>query len=104
MRVKNKSNKIVTIGMTDILPDKVVDLDEKSAKNPVVRLFLKNGFLAEIPNTKNDEEEETPETIAKKVKKMNKPDVIAKLKEHNVEFNEEDNLDVLRPLLVEALV
>lgn len=104
MKVKNKSNKVITIGLTDILPDKVVDLDEKTAKNPVVQLFLKNGFLVEIPGSKNDEEENTPEAIAKKVKKMKKEEIVAKLTELNVEFNEEDNLDVLRPLLVAALV
>ena len=104
MKVKNKSNKVITIGLTDILPDKVVDLDEKTAKNPVVQLFLQNGFLVEIPGTKTDEEENTPEKIAAKVKKMKKDEIVEKLTELNIEFNAEDNLDVLRPLLVEALV
>ena len=104
MKVKNKSNKVITIGLTDILPDKVVDLDEKTAKNPVVQLFLKNGFLAEIPATKDDEDEDTPEKIAARVKKMRKDEIVEKLTELNIEFNAEDTLDVLRPLLVEALV
>ena len=104
MRVKNKSAKIITIGQLDILPDSVVDISEDVAKNPVIKLFLKNGFLSEIPAMSNNEEPETAEKIAARVKKMKRDDIVAKLKELNVEFNDEDNLDVLRPLLVEALV
>lgn len=104
MRVKNKSAKIITIGKVDILPDKVVDLDEKTAKNPVVQLFLKNGFLSAIPAMKDDEEEKTPEKIAAEVKKMKKDDVITKLKELNIEFDENALADDLKKLLVDALV
>lgn len=104
MKVKNKSNKVITIGLTDILPDKVTTLDEKTAKNPVVQLFLKNGFLVEIPGSKNNEEKKTPKKIAAEVKKMTKEEVVAKLTELNVEFAEDASDDDLKNLLVEALV
>ena len=104
MRIKNKSAKIITIGKVDILPDKIVDLDEKTAKNPVVQLFLKNGFLAEIPASASDEKKKTPKQIATSVKKMKIEEVIAQLTELNVEFAEDASEDDLKALLVETLV
>lgn len=103
MKIKNKSAKIITIGELDILPDNVVDLDEDTANNPVVKLFLKNGFLKEIPATKVDDIPETTQEIAERVKKMKKPEICEQLKELNAEFDENEKVDVLRQKLIEAL-
>lgn len=103
-KVKNKSAKIITIGKNDILPDKVCELADECKNSPVIKLFIKKGFLVEIPSTKNSEEKKTPKKIAAEVKKMKLEDVVAKLTELNVEFAEDATEEDLKNLLVEALV
>lgn len=104
MRIKNKSAKIITVGMLDILPGKVVDLDEATASNPVIQLFLNNGFMVKIPDEMLDEVSETPEKLAAKIKKMKKSEVIDELKKQNAEFGESDTAEELKKLLLETLV
>lgn len=105
MRIKNKSAKIITIGEVDILPDKVVDLDEATAKNPVIELFIKNGFLTKVPTAKVDVTPETPDDIAAKVKKIRKKDDVTKqLDELGIEYNKDEKLEDLKQKLIEALV
>lgn len=105
MRIKNKSAKIITIGEVDILPDKVVDLDEATANNPVIALFIKNGFLAKVPTAKVDDKPETPDDIAARVKKIRKKDDVTKqLDELGIEYDKDEKLEDLKQKLIEALV
>lgn len=104
MKIKNKTAKIITIGKLDILPDAVVPVSDAIMNNPIVQLFIKMKHLAVIPAAKDDEESDTPEAIAKKVKKMRKDKVCEELKALGVEFNEADELPTLKQMLIEALV
>ena len=103
-KVKNKSAKIITVGKVDILPHKVAELGDEFKKNPVIQLFIKKGFLAEIPASASDDKKKTPKQIAASVKKMKIEDVVAQLTELNVEFAEDASEEDLKTLLVEALV
>lgn len=85
MKVKNKTVKVITIGTNDILPDAVVDIPQEAAENPVVKAFLARKFLVEIPDTMDDEAEETPEDIAAQIKGMKKPELIEACEKNGID-------------------
>lgn len=104
MKLKNKSVKIITIGDLDILPDEIVEVDEAVANNPVVKLFTENGFFAVIPDMAADEVAETAESLAEKVGKLKKAEVMEELKKLNIGFDENERVADLRQRLLEAMI
>ena len=102
MKVKNKSNKVISIGKADILPDKTLELTEAQAKNPVVKLFIKKGFLIEIPKENAKKPEDPTKALAKKIKAMKEDEVLAKCAELEIE-TEGKELSELKQLLLEAM-
>ena len=103
MKVKNKSNKVISIGKIDVLPDKTTELTEVQAKNPVIKCFIDNGFLVEIPNDLKDEKKKTAKELAKVIKAMKEDEVLAKCAEFEIE-TEGKELKELKNLLLEAMV
>lgn len=104
MKLKNKSVKIITIGELDILPDTIVEVDEATANNPVVRLFTKNGFFAVIPDMAADEADETAQSVAEKVGKLKKNEIIEQLEQLEIGFDVNEKVADLRERLLEALI
>ena len=103
MKVKNKSNKVISVGKADILPDKTFELTKEQAKNPVVSCFIKMGFLTVIPDNFDEEKKVDPtKELAKQIKAMKQEEVLAKCAELGIE-TEGKELKELKKLLLEAM-
>ena len=85
MKVKNKTVKVITIGVQDILPNTVAEISQEDAENPVVKTFLARKFLVAIPDTMDDEAEETPEDVAERIKGMKKPELIEACEKNGID-------------------
>lgn len=103
MKVKNKSNKVITIGKADILPDKTFELTDAQASNPVIKCFINKGFFAVIPDDFDDKKKVDPtKELAKKIKAMKEEEVLEKCAELGIE-TEGKELKELKKLLLEAM-
>ena len=104
MKLKNKSAMIITIGDLDILPDQIAEVGKEVESNPVVQLFIDNGFFAVIPDMAADETAVTAEALAEKVSKFKKAEVMEELKKLSVDFDENEKVAELRQRLLEAMI
>lgn len=103
MKVKNKSNKVISVGKTDVLPDMTLELTAEQEKNPVVKCFIQKGFLTVIPDVFDDKKNSDPtKKLANKIKAMKQDEVLAKCEELGIE-TEGKELKELKKLLLEAM-
>ncbi len=99
MKVTNKTQRIIGVGLTTILPGRTEVVDNKYSKNPEVKRMISKGELKLEVDAPDITEEDKVQTAAS-IKKMKREELDALAEKMGVEVLPEDTRETLSAKLI----